>query len=232
VECGAYDADLPLWRELADAAGGPAAELGCGTGRVTLDLAARGHELTAIDSDPALVRELAARARDRGLDVDARVADARAFELDRPVALIVLPMQVAQLMGGPEGRASLFECARAALRPGGVLAAALADPFEGVPAEDVGPPVPDVRERDGWVYSSMPVTVRAEPGGTAIDRLRQAVSPDGRLEESMWSVRLDSLVAEQLEREASGHGFRAAGQRHVPATGDYVGSVVVLLEAE
>ena len=38
VECASYDADLPLWRELAAAAAGPVLDLGCGTGRVALDL--------------------------------------------------------------------------------------------------------------------------------------------------------------------------------------------------
>jgi SAM-dependent methyltransferase len=233
VECGGYDADLQLWRELAAAAAGaPVLELGCGTGRVALDLAARGHEVAALDSDPALVRELDSRARARGLRVRTAVADARAFRLDLEPGLIVAPMQVVQLMGGADGRAGLLRSARDHLPVGGRLALALADPFEGVPAEDAGPPMPDVRELDGWVYSSTPVAVRSEPdGGTTIDRLRQAVSPDGGLDESMWSITLDAVEAEELEREAGGWGFKAAERRHVAPTGDYVGSVVVVLEA-
>ena len=233
VECGGYDADLPLWRELAGAAAGPVLELGCGTGRVALDLAALGHEVTALDSDPALVRELDARAREGGLPVETAVADARAFRLDGEFALVVAPMQVAQLMGGADGRSALLRSVRAHLTPGGTFAAALADPFEGVPAEDAGPPVPDVRERDGWIYSSVPVAVRPEPGGggTTIDRLRQAVSPAGELDESMWSITLDALEAGELEGEAARCGFEPRPSRHVPGTGDYVGSVVVVLEA-
>ena len=104
VECGAYEADLDLWRELAAAARGPILELGCGTGRVALDLAARGHEMIALDADPELVRELGARARSRGIRVRTAVADARAFELpEREIALAIAPMQVVQLMGGASG---------------------------------------------------------------------------------------------------------------------------------
>ncbi|HEX8073899.1 MAG TPA: class I SAM-dependent methyltransferase [Thermoleophilaceae bacterium] len=231
VECGGYDADLPLWRELAGDAAGPVLELGCGTGRVALDLASRGHDVTALDSDPALVRELDARARERGVRVETAVADARTFSLEGRYALIVAPMQVAQLMGGDSGRAGLLRSARAHLARGGVFAAALADPFEGLPAADTGPPVPDVRERDGWVYSSTPVAVRSAPGGgTAIDRLRQAVSPAGDLDESMWSITLDALEADELERQAGDWGFEPLARRGVPPTGDYVGSVVVVLE--
>ena len=62
VECGAYDGDLALWRELADGGGGPILDLGCGTGRVALDLARRGHAVHGLDLDPELVAALNARA--------------------------------------------------------------------------------------------------------------------------------------------------------------------------
>jgi SAM-dependent methyltransferase len=232
VECGGYEADLALWRELADAAGGPVLEVGCGTGRVALDLAGRGHSVSALDCEPELIGALEERARARGIEVDASVADARSFSTTRQdFALVIAPMQVMQLMGGRERRASALAAVRRHLRPGGLFAAALADPFEGVPAEDAGPPLPDVREQDGWVFSSTPVAVRSEPDGTAIDRLRQAVSPSGELDESMASIVLDALDAGDLERESEAAGFRPAPRRHVPATGDYVGSVVAMLEA-
>ena len=49
IECGSYDLDLPLWRELADREGSPVLDVGAGTGRVALDLARRGHEVVALD---------------------------------------------------------------------------------------------------------------------------------------------------------------------------------------
>jgi SAM-dependent methyltransferase len=230
VECASYDADLPLWRELAAGADGPVLDLGCGTGRVALDLAARGHDVTGIDCEPSLVDALLARARARGLRVHAELGDARSFSLGRTFALAIAPMQVAQLLGGPEGRAGMLSSARRHLIPGGLLAIALADPLKGVPDDEaLAPPLPDVREEDGWVYSSTPVNVREEPGATAIDRLRQAVSPTGELDESMATIRLDSVRAEELEAEAG--AFRVRERRSVPPTRDYVGSVVVVLEA-
>jgi SAM-dependent methyltransferase len=230
VECAAYVADLPLWRELADSAGGPVLDVGCGTGRVALDLAERGHDVTGLDSEPAFVRTLAARARNRGLRVRTEVADARSFALGREFALAIAPMQVAQLLGGRDGWVRMLGCARDTLRPGGICAIALADPLEGAPAEEAERPVPDVREQDGWVYSSTPVAVRAEPGGVVIDRLRQSVSPTGDLEEALASVRLDDATAEELEDAGASAGFAAMPCRTVPPTGDYVGSVVVVLE--
>ncbi len=140
-------------------------------------------------------------------------------------------MQVVQLLGGSDGRARMLASAREHLdarRP----AARSRSPtrFEGIPDdEELAPPLPDVREEDGWVYSSTPVDVREENGATAIDRLRQAVSPSGELDESMATILLDSVTPEELETEAVGyrrprapsraadHGLR--GQRRRDAGG-------------
>jgi SAM-dependent methyltransferase len=231
VECASYGADLPVWRELADDRGGPVLDVGAGTGRVALDLAARGHEVVALDADPALVEMCSVRARDRGLAVRAHAADARSFDLGALFPLAILPMQVAQLLGGPAGRAAMLATVRAHLEPGGLLAVALADPFGGVPAGEFLPPLPDVLEIDGWVLSSTPVDVRDEPDSVAVDRHRQAVSPQGELSEEVFTLRLDSVSASAFEAEGTDAGFSSVGVRDVAATRDYVGSSVVLLEA-
>ena len=230
VECGGYDADLPLWRELAERADA-VLEIGAGTGRVALHLADRGCDVTALDPEPALVRAMAARARERGLRVRAHVGDARSFDMQRNFDLVIAPMQVVQLMGGADARLAMLDRARHHLRRGGIFAAALADPFEGVPPEDAELPVPDMREDGGWVYSSTPVAVRDAGGGTEIERIRQAVSPAGDLSEAVSTIVLDAVSVDELERQAAGQGFRPHPARSIPATGDYVGSTVALLEA-
>lgn len=231
VECGDYAADLGLWRELAAGSKGSVLELGAGTGRVALALAAAGCEVGAIDSDPALVRALAGRARERGLRVHSHCADARAFALGRRFGLVIAPMQLVQLLGGEVGRRAMLGTVRRHTRPGSVLALALADPLEGVPAKDTLPPLPDVRERDGWVYSSRPVAVRDDGERITIERVREAVSPAGELRQSVATLELDRVDPDRLAGEAAVAGFREAGRREVPGTDAYVGSRVAILEA-
>lgn len=228
VECGGYDADLPLWRELAAQAEGRILDLGAGTGRVTLDLAQAGHPVTALDSDPLLLEALAQRARERGLPVLCVEADARTLPPMGSFALVIAPMQFVQIMGGAQARAELLAGVAGCLAPGGIFAAAIADLDEAVAVEDAPPPVPDVGQSGDWIYSSLPLDVRPEPGGVAVEWLRQVVSPAGDLSEERHTQLLDSLTPEELEREAAARGLRPVARHAVPQTAAYIGSMVVV----
>jgi SAM-dependent methyltransferase len=228
VECGGYGEDLLLWRELARAAGGPILDLGAGTGRVALDLAAAGHDVTALDADPVLLDELASRARERGLRVRCVVADARSPGSVGGFALVLAPMQFLQIMGGAASRAAVLSGAVARLTPGGLFAAAISDLDEAIPAEDAPPPLPDVGQRAGWIYSSLPLDVRPEPNGVAVEWLRQVVSPTGQLTERRHTERLDSLTPEELEREAAACGLRVQARHEIAHTHAYIGSTVIV----
>ncbi len=228
VENGGYDVDLPVWRELAAAAGGPVLDLGAGTGRVALDLARAGHTVTALDSDTRLLGELARRAEAHDLRVTCLTADARRLAGIGGFALVIAPMQFLQIMGGASSRAELLAGIAGCLDPGGTFAAAIADLDQAIAAEDAPPPVPDVGQQGNWIYSSLPLDVRPEPGGIAVEWLRQTVSPAGDLTEQRHTQVLDSLSPDELEAEAAAHGLRPVERRDVPETAAYIGSMVVV----
>src|SRR3954451_14890535 len=87
VECGAYEADLALWRELAQKTNDGVLDVGAGTGRVALRLAYAGHEVTALDVDAELLEVLEHRAAEAGVSIATVAADAAAFTLEKPVGL-------------------------------------------------------------------------------------------------------------------------------------------------
>jgi SAM-dependent methyltransferase len=232
VECGGYAEDLALWRELAaGAGGGPVLDVGAGTGRVTLDLAAAGAEVVALDADAQLLAALVARgARSGAVPIETVCADAREFALDgRRFALIIVPMQTLQLLGGRAGRKAFLRAARAHLAPGGLVAAALADALESFDADSDGLPEPDLAEHDGVRYRSLPLAVVDEGEAAAIHRLREVEGTDGARHESHDVIRLDRVSAADVEREARALGFTPEPARRIPGTDVYVGSTVVML---
>jgi SAM-dependent methyltransferase len=241
VECGSYAEDLRLWRSLAEEHGDPVLDVGAGTGRVTLDLARAGHRVCALDRDPDLIAALERRLGTNAEIVRAPsqapvttvVADACDFDLgERRFPLVIVPMQTIQLLGGPDGRADFLRCARRHMLPGGALAVAIAEVLDLYEVVDGMPmPLPDVREEDGFVYSSQPTAVRADGSGFVLERLRETVAPDGERTVEENAIRLDRLTARGLEREGEAAGFTRAGRAHVPATEDYSGSQVVVLRA-
>jgi SAM-dependent methyltransferase len=224
VENGSYDADLWLWRELAEAADGPILDLGAGAGRVAADLAARGHEVVALDADAELLAVLEQRVP----GVVTAEADARRFDLGRTFALAIAPMQLAQILGGPAGRTAMLEQVHAHLTPGGSFAAALTDLREVILDETASPPLPDMLERDGWVFSSQPVSLTADDNGLVVERRRQAVSPAGEIEEELAAIALDYVSADRFEAEARAAGLEPIGRREIPETLDHFGSTVVI----
>jgi SAM-dependent methyltransferase len=227
IECGGYDLDLPLWRELADREGSPVLDVGAGTGRVALDLARRGHEVVALDRSADLLDALRERAAD--LAITTVAADACDFAIDRRFPIVVVPMQTLQLLGGADSRARCLARVREHLTPGGLLAVALADALESFDEEHDQPPPPDLREVGGVVYASRPVRVRDLGARAAIDRVRQIVAIDGTLTTVDNVVELDRLEPEELEEEAAAFGLRAEPPRRIPQTLEYVGSTVVML---
>jgi|tagenome__1003787_1003787.scaffolds.fasta_scaffold20853147_2 SAM-dependent methyltransferase len=229
VECGGYLADLEAWEGLAAASGGPILELGSGTGRVCLHLARRGHDVWTVDEDPELVAATASRSTAEELPVHAICGDIRDLRLDRRFDLVIAPMHVIQMLGDADMRADVLRGVADHLDSGGRFAAAIVD---GMP-EDLGtgpPPLPDVREIDGWMYSSLPVDFATDNGRLDLRRVRQAVSPGGDLSESEHIDSIWLLGAAELEAEAETAGMRAAGRVLVAAADGYIGSTIVVTE--
>ena len=231
IECGDYGEDLPLWRELAAAAGPGATilDVGAGTGRVTLHLARRGFAVVALDAEARLLAALAQRAG--GLGVRTVAADARDFDLGERFALIIVPMQTVQLLDGRAGREAFLRCAQRHLQPGGRLVLALADALECFDEEHDQPPPPDVADIDGVLYFSRPVAVRDEGERVALERIRETVDRQGRRAAEGDVIRLDRVDAAMLEEEARAVGLLVLPRRCVPQTEEYVGSEVVVLGA-
>lgn len=229
VECGSYTADLPLWEELARQTDKPIMELGCGAGRVTLHLAQRqAYLVIGLDWDADLVA--AVWERSGKLPGDAELADVRSFEFATKFSLVIAPMQLIQLLGSSQERLDCLRCVFASMLPGARAAFAIVEEMPIFPPGSTATPLPDVRQIEGWIYSSLPLEPIAGDDSILIRRLRQTVDPDGNMSDELNEIELAVLSAETLESEGRAVGLRPVGRRQIPPTEAHVGSTVVLFE--
>jgi hypothetical protein len=143
---------------------------------------------------------------------------------------------------GAEERRALLAALRGMLRQG-LFAAALVDEntmlTEGLSSalsSDVevvpkGQILPDMKEVEGWVYSSEPLWVHVGDSTLTVRRLRERVSPEGKMERSVHDDLLERLSPDRLELELEEAGLRPAGRRAVRAGPNEADSVVVVAEA-
>jgi SAM-dependent methyltransferase len=233
LECGGYRADLPLWRELAAAAstgGARVLDLGAGSGRVAVELARAGHQVTALDRDERLLAALSERAG--GLPVETVAADAREFSLARgDYDLCLVPMQTLQLLRGAEQRRSLFAAARAHLRDGALLACAIVDQVDDFDSLDggLGPP-PERASIGSTLYLSRAIRVHRGERFIGIERERLAL-PDGdgpRPPAERDVVELEIVTAAELWAEMRAAGLEPEQSRTIAETEEHSGSEVVI----
>ena len=118
--------DLDLYRALAARTGGPILELGVGSGRIAVPLAADGHDVTGVDLDPAMLARARAAADAAGVATARRIrlvdGDARTIRLDGAGTfnLAILPLNSIFLMGTRVDQAAAVASLAAHLAPGGL----------------------------------------------------------------------------------------------------------------
>ncbi|MGE3073330.1 MAG: class I SAM-dependent methyltransferase [Dehalococcoidia bacterium] len=120
---GGYRDDTGLWLSFAGRTDRPVLEVGTGTGRIALELARAGHEVTGIDPSPSMLARARARAEADALDVtfiEGRTSEL-ALEKDH-YGLILLPLDVFLYCEDGEEQVELLSCLGQSLVFNGLLA--------------------------------------------------------------------------------------------------------------
>jgi SAM-dependent methyltransferase len=241
VEFGSYVGDLEVWTDLIKESGTQVLELGAGSGRVSITLARGGANVVAVERDRDLAEELARRADADGLAITVVTGDMTelaSLDLGPAPQLAIAPLHVIQQID-PSNRHALLTALAGVLADGGEFAATVVDESsflsEGIAETEPDGPgyeplhAPDMRDTDGWVYSSEPLWVQVDDDKLRVRRLRQRVSPDGEMERSVHDELLYRLSPEKLELDASQAGFEPVGRRAIrsgPREADSIGVVV------
>jgi ubiquinone/menaquinone biosynthesis C-methylase UbiE len=122
--------DVPFWRQVAKKARGPVLELGCGTGRIALPLAAAGVPLVGIDRSERMLERAARRLASLRRRQPARRrralrlvrGDIRSLPFaDGTFAMVLAPYGILQSLLRDSDLSSTLASAARVLRPEGLL---------------------------------------------------------------------------------------------------------------
>jgi len=229
LEHAHYRVDLPLWRRLATAAGGPVLDMGAASGRVAVDLARHGHRVCAADPSEPMRDELSAVLAREDRHVASRV-EVVAARLEAPppgrqFALVVVAMNTMQVLVEPSNRAAAFTALASALSPGGRLAFDVAR----CSAEEVA----------AMVGLEMPAGRHVTPDGTRVRQTSWFEGVDADTMTARFAIRVvverPGAPAEMRMRRHTVHLYapdevrglaRAAGLVPVEAFGDFEGGAL------
>jgi SAM-dependent methyltransferase len=205
---------------LAELAGaGPALELGIGTGRVALPLAARGVEVHGIDASAAMVERL--RAKPGGQAIPVTIGDFADLAVDGSYPLVYVVLNTFFALLTQDDQVRCFARVAERLTPGGafVVEVFVPDPVRHARGQSV-----TVRHLELDLVR-LDLTVH-DPVGQRVDFQNLLLGPDGvRLQPGVvryaWPAELDlmgRLAGLRLRERWGGwrrEPFTAASERHV-----------------
>ena len=124
AETGDKTDDLALYSRLARGRRGEILDVGCGTGRVLLHLAKKGHKVCGIEDDPAMLQRLDEKLRHQR-DLSDKITvirgDAQTHAFDRQFSLILLSYNALMHFAEQESQLALLGNLRECLADGGLL---------------------------------------------------------------------------------------------------------------
>jgi SAM-dependent methyltransferase len=165
--------DVAFYLEEARRSGGPVVELGVGTGRIAVPIAADGTRVIGVDSSRGMLDVCARRAALAGVDLDLRVGDLREPPVHERVPLVICPFRSLLHMSSDEDRRLAFRNVHSLLVDDGRFVFDVFTPS----ADDIATTherwlerEPGIFERAMWdeVERTLTLTVRGESGETTM----------------------------------------------------------------
>jgi SAM-dependent methyltransferase len=196
LENADFTEDLEFWLDLADEHSGPVLELGCGTGRVLLNLARRGHAVTGVDNAPEMLARLETKlntASNRHLAHPPVLLQASmdAFEAPQPFGLALMPFNTFMHLLTLEAQLATLGRIRQHLAPGAALALDMTNPGEAYGAQETGLTLERTfADGDRTVQQFASVALDRAAQLARITWLYDSTAPDGGLQRTIVPLTL------------------------------------------
>jgi ubiquinone/menaquinone biosynthesis C-methylase UbiE len=110
--------DVPFYVEEAARSGGPVLELGVGTGRIAVPIAASGVRVVGVDLSAGMLEVARERASLAGVEIDLRQGDMRDPPVDETFPLVICPFRSLLHMETDDDRRTALRAVSRGLSPG------------------------------------------------------------------------------------------------------------------
>jgi SAM-dependent methyltransferase len=209
--------DLAFYTARLPSADASVLELGCGTGRVLLPLAAACGSISGIERSPAMLARCRQKLQAAGIPptkARAELGDITHFALGRRFDLIIAPYRVFQLLETEPQVDGLFRCVWAHLAPGGTCILNVFHPQGGFERERQA--WGTMTEVCRWETTVDGVRLRCDERRARLDPERRILYPEliyrrcvanTWIEDAVLKIPRRCYAPEEFEQVICAHGF-------------------------
>jgi SAM-dependent methyltransferase len=188
--------DVEFYRTLAARVDGPVLEIGCGTGRIYLELLRDGIDAYGIDRSAGMLAKLREKAAANGLDPQVFEMDMRSFDLDAQFGAILAPFRTFLHNVTVDDQLATLERVREHLQPDGLFALNFFAPDPAVIADYQR--YEETVEIDGDAYTRIDEPTMADPIDQIHRTHRELRAPDGTV---VWEGTFELKLLSKREFE-------------------------------
>ncbi len=211
-----FTEDLDYWLELAEEQGDPVLELGCGSGRVLLYLARRGHAVTGVDNSPEMLALLEAKLKQAttkhlAMPPTRLLASMHDFQASGSFHLALMPFNTFMHLLTPEAQFAALRNIRQHLAPGAMLALDMPNPGEVYATQEQGLVLERTfRDGDHTVQQFSCVALDRSAQVAHITWLYDAVAPEGTVQRTIIPLTLRYTFPGEMRLLLERGGFALA----------------------
>lgn len=213
--------DVEFYVEEARKVGSPVLELGCGTGRILIELAKASLEVAGLDRSPDMLAIAERKLADLDAEVRQRVelvqGDMRAFSLGREFKLIAVPYRAFLHLMSPADERQALACIRDHLADDGRLVLNVFDPRLDLIAAHDTPLGSALKKHADFVHPDTGIRVvvweswKCDPGRQIVeeDRIVEEIDERGRtLSRTHTPLRWRYVFRQEMEYLLEIAGFK------------------------
>ncbi|HEY7391593.1 MAG TPA: class I SAM-dependent methyltransferase [Bryobacteraceae bacterium] len=200
-------AHLPYYVELARQASGDILELACGTGQLTVPVAAEGLPVVGLDLSAKMLNTARERAAARKVSVEHLLGDMRNFDLGRGFGLIFIARNSLLHLHSTEDILATLAMVRRHLAPGGMFAFDIFNPNVRLLARPAGQRLPAFqKETESFGTLSVEDTYDYD-AATQIGHGRWYISAQGKPDAWILDLVLRNIFPQELPLLLAAGGF-------------------------